>query len=286
MIIEGDAIAIMPQMMRGQRVISTPAVEKYATDMIDGFWYFTGSPVLFDADGELVDGQHRLTSILESGEPQTMVVIYGVTKEAIAAVDSGRRRTHADLLKMRGVGNHVLVAAIMGRWWNWMHGNYGQRSVARIANARYVSSIPSSMQKEAAAELCEKAYGITFEAAAKAGHRCSELSPGISSSIYALMWILLSGVGKDIREKFFHEYMVQPDSTEADYAINALRNRLYRSAKTEKLTPVQQLDMLIRTYNDWVEGKKLATVAVPRIIRHDILAKPLGWREFNDKDAA
>lgn len=62
----------------------------------------TGTAVQFGQSGRLVDGQHRLQAIIDSGITMRMLVVHGVDDSVFDVIDSGSRRTGADLLHIDG----------------------------------------------------------------------------------------------------------------------------------------------------------------------------------------
>ena len=58
------------------RPLSTLRASRYARDMKAGDWRFNGETISFTADGRLVDGQHRLTAVVESGVTIQQVVVH------------------------------------------------------------------------------------------------------------------------------------------------------------------------------------------------------------------
>jgi hypothetical protein len=274
------AAELLKHNTKGQRTISRDAVERYATDMATLDWVFNGAPILISKDNELLDGQHRLSAIVESGESQILLIVRGVDPEAMATIDAGRRRSYADSLKIRDFANHTVVAGVASRNWYWFHGNYGTRGVARVADPKYLSSTPSSAQKDFWMKTVEKAYDITFPAVATFANRANSQRPGISKGTYGLAWIVLSGIDKDLREQFFHELLVESASSKSGYPIVALANRLARIKPREEFSHADQLDALFTTYNHWVAGKALLTLTPPRPIRFDRLEMPEGYKEL------
>ncbi|NUN01320.1 MAG: hypothetical protein HUU41_09415 [Bryobacteraceae bacterium] len=49
------------------RPISENTVIAYGLDMLEGRWQYDGAPIRFDTDGNLIDGQHRLSRLLKFG---------------------------------------------------------------------------------------------------------------------------------------------------------------------------------------------------------------------------
>ena len=95
------------------RRISERRVKLYAQDMTDGKWALTGESIVFNTAGELIDGQHRLWAVIESGATVQMLVVEGV-KSALH-IDSGRPRTMAGWLEHVGYTNANLLAAALAR---------------------------------------------------------------------------------------------------------------------------------------------------------------------------
>lgn len=264
----------------GQRTLSTDAVERYATDMVTMDWIFNGAPILISDNNELLDGQHRLSAIIESGESQVVLIVRGVNAAAMTTIDAGRKRSYADSLKILKFSNHATLAGINARNWYWFHGNYGSRGVARIGDPKFLSATPSNAQKNFWMETVEKAYEISFPAAATFANRAYTQRPGISKGTYGLSWIILSGIDKDLREKFFHELLVESESSKSGYPIVALQNRLARLRPREEWSQVDQLDAIFTAYNYWLAGKELKTLMPPRPVRFDTLQMPEGWTEL------
>ncbi len=78
------------------RNIRPDVVSNYARDMSAHRWQITGEAIKLDADGNLLDGQHRLRAVIKSGETVTMLVIEGLPPEAQRVMDSGKPRTAGD----------------------------------------------------------------------------------------------------------------------------------------------------------------------------------------------
>lgn len=93
------------------RNIRQNRVNAYATDMKNGDWQFNGDAVRFAKDGTLLDGQHRLLAIIQSGVTVQMLVIRGLTDSTQHTMDTGAHRSFADVLKLRGEANYVGLAS-------------------------------------------------------------------------------------------------------------------------------------------------------------------------------
>lgn len=88
--------------MTKNRNVSDGSKSKMTWDMVNGKWHTTHQGIAFDKDGMLCDGQHRLLSIVQSRQPQWMLVTYGLTKEAMGTIDRGKIRSLANSLQIIG----------------------------------------------------------------------------------------------------------------------------------------------------------------------------------------
>lgn len=93
------------------RELSERRVSQYVTDMASGAWPYTGDPIRITEDGQLLDGQHRLTAVVRSGVTLPMMVMTGVPADHQRYMDTGRLRTLGDEVHMMGLPHSTIVAA-------------------------------------------------------------------------------------------------------------------------------------------------------------------------------
>lgn len=60
------------------RKIKEKKVDAYMKEMKNGKWVLNGKSLIFDSNGRLLNGQHRLSAVVKSQTPLTTVVIRGV----------------------------------------------------------------------------------------------------------------------------------------------------------------------------------------------------------------
>ena len=94
------------------RFIQQQTVHKYARRMMNGKWNTTGETIKFDADGNMLDGQHRLWAFLETQiDEMEFLIMYGVPPEAQIHMDTPAPRTPAHTLQMNGIPDGRLLSA-------------------------------------------------------------------------------------------------------------------------------------------------------------------------------
>jgi hypothetical protein len=104
--------------MRQRNVLPTH-VNHLAQQMAAGQWQLNGEPVIFDEDGNVIDGQHRLYAIIQSGTEQMMLVVSGIESRAFLTINTGRSRTAANVLAINGIKNFSLIATVVTGVWNY-----------------------------------------------------------------------------------------------------------------------------------------------------------------------
>jgi hypothetical protein len=86
--------------------------EGYAEMMRRGQWKLTHQGICWSDSGSLMDGQHRLKAITESGVSLEMVVAFGCSPDVFYALDRGKGRTPGQLARFAGINNAVARMAV------------------------------------------------------------------------------------------------------------------------------------------------------------------------------
>lgn len=71
--------------------------------------------ISFDKKGQMIDGQHRLHAIIESVTSFEMRIITGLDSNVRDVIDTGLKRTLADILRMDGVENAGVVSGAIAK---------------------------------------------------------------------------------------------------------------------------------------------------------------------------
>lgn len=112
-----EAARVLAELNTENRNKKPLAAARYASDMNAGRFFYTHQGIAFRENGTLADGQNRLRAIADSGKPQWILTTYGLSNEAVAAIDRGVIRTIPDVLKLLGFefndGRTVAVARRM-----------------------------------------------------------------------------------------------------------------------------------------------------------------------------
>jgi hypothetical protein len=101
-----EAATLLERVDSRQRRISQRVVDCFAKDMEGGQWRLNHQPIATNSSGELIDGQHRLWAVVQSGRTVQMWVARGF--EEYRTVDNGRLRTSGQVL---GLPEHYVSMA-------------------------------------------------------------------------------------------------------------------------------------------------------------------------------
>jgi len=221
---------------------------RIAKAMRRGDWVVTGETIVFDSDGVLVDGQHRLRAVMHSGVSVWFIVITGVTP--VIAQDAGgstRKRTLNSQLQTRDEKNATSLAAAINFLWKLReHGSLTASSPSVQEGLEYLDAHP----------------GIRDHLRAR-----FQLTRGpvkFSSGLAAALSYEFSQVDEDDNEKFW-EMLVTGAGLTGDNPILHLRNRLISegndsSKVAHKLTTEQRAALTIKAWNLWRQGRSVRTL--------------------------
>jgi hypothetical protein len=94
------------------RKLKKHKIAKLRTDLRCGRFQTTHQGVAFNCNGDLKDGQHRLTAIAQEGIGAWMMVTTGLPNEAVTVIDRGSTRSLQDNAVMSGVDVTIKDVAI------------------------------------------------------------------------------------------------------------------------------------------------------------------------------
>lgn len=99
-------------------------IARFARDMKNGRWQITGEAIKFDVNGNLIDGQNRLTAVVASGATVPMFVVRGLAPESQEVMDSGTPRNAKDALTLRGYASAKDLSPVAVALMAWDDGFY------------------------------------------------------------------------------------------------------------------------------------------------------------------
>lgn len=239
-------------MSGGNRNISKAVVDSYAMTMKAGKWLLNGEAIVFDLDGILLNGHHRLHAIIKAGVPIQTFVTRGVEHESYTTFDCGRHRTVGQLIGMQGIKNYNAVASAVQLSYRLKHGF----SISESSNAtKRLGKTNSDMIAyfNTDVELFIEAGAFSTQIRCE----CPILDQSIVGGTFHYL-VRMCGYGKETVKGFFR--MVCSYNTCDNPSLNALRLRLLknRESKLERLHRTVLYAFIIKTWNAYVTGKNIS----------------------------
>jgi hypothetical protein len=239
---------------RKARPVSKVYIQSYADTMRKGRWMLNGVPIIFDNEGHLIDGCHRMLAVEKAGITVAFEVRRGVTPDAFATYDCGRHRTLGQLLAMQGIKHYNLAASIVvvnerlirsGRLYERNGGGLGGDTSAKQSNYdKYDNYKRDPKGFDEAALMCvaniPKSGVIQY------------------SWVGGIYYYLTHTGGYD--GEFVKAFLVQATSIETakHQTVELLRRRLLAERlKNRKLDAVFLFALIAKTWNAYATGRDL-----------------------------
>jgi hypothetical protein len=106
----------------GNRNINRNQVERFSDIMEGGTWVLNGDTVVFDENGHLLDGHHRMHGVVMSGTTVRMLIVRGVRRrDALHTIDIGLARSLRHFFQLSKVPHAQPAAAITSIVWSFRH---------------------------------------------------------------------------------------------------------------------------------------------------------------------
>ena len=112
------------------RSISEARVAQYSSDMENKRWRRTTTPIKFDTNGTLIDGQHRLWAVINSGQEVEFLVAYDCDVEEREVQDIGKGRTLREIISFEQVDVTAQMIAAANAMQSGVEGTQMGRSFA------------------------------------------------------------------------------------------------------------------------------------------------------------
>lgn len=144
------AVIVTPEMAKvflgcndNNREVSAAAQKRYELSMLAGEWLFNGESIVFDRNGQLLNGQHRLRAIVSCRLPVPLLLVYGVEPEAFTSMDCGMKRTVGQVLKMKNIPYYRALPSIARSLFIYdrLNRDFGSKSARRIPNSTVLAVI-------------------------------------------------------------------------------------------------------------------------------------------------
>lgn len=225
------------------RSLSAKTVSSYARDMADGRWPYNGDPIRVSETKVLLDGQHRLQAIIDSGVSIDCELIEGLPDEVGLTIDGGRKRRAADILNIRDGGSMSAssVVAVAKQSLNYLFGFHCGMMQSTPAIISFLDAHPDIEEMAQLARHVDKV--------------------AVPSVLGAVLFLGTRAPGFDKRARAFVEPLKHGEGLAAGDARLALRNAFInqraRSRGAGMINQAWALNITIFGWNAFATGREL-----------------------------
>jgi hypothetical protein len=241
-----ELLSITPEMAKiwlSSNTINRPLQRIHTTNLSNamkkGDWKINGESIKL-GDNVLIDGQHRLEACIQSGCSFDSLVVTGLSKEVFDTIDTGSKRTAANVLAINGEVNSNLLAATLR-----MVGSYfkGSNFLDQFSNQEIQSLLTEhpAIRESVTWYTSKKSKIMIGSVACSARYLCSL---------------------KDLDESnLFFDKVFSGEGLETGSAILALRNFLIADmSSVKKMSPPIRLTMTLKSWNLYRKGNKVSFI--------------------------
>lgn len=217
-----------PQVQRKQNRQTVAMISRL---ILAGEWRFNGQPIIFNSDGKLADGQHRLAAIANCRKTVTCLILYNVPVESFATMDSGRARTPADSLRAAGYSRTTGLAAAAGLLYRFESGFSFAWGGVKISPLEIDQIVKSNPKLQEAHKIAAPTFKI-----------CR------SDSVPTFCFYVFSRLNRRDAEAFFDKFGTGEELAKG-HPILELRRKLIDRPPAERTPPHVLINWVFRTWN-------------------------------------
>lgn len=228
----------------GNRPLSQRLIKTYVDIMNAGKWQISNDAICFDTEGKLLNGQHRLHAVIQSGVTCSFYVGRNFDTDAFSIMDNGKKRSAGDVLSIENINSPLRTAAVAKCVMALRLRRANVSSNKNFSNSDILTEVRSNTQGYIDAMHNGERY---YDGMA----RC--LSPANAGSIYYYLTYDMNYDATLVND--FFECLSDLKSTDNE-TIRSLRAVLvadYGNKQAKMLPRVREL-MIIKAWNAWVNG--------------------------------
>jgi hypothetical protein len=223
------------------RPLNERNLTKIANAMRLNHWEFNGDPIRISEDGDLLDGQHRLSAIVQVDAALPFAVIRGLSPAVFHTIDTNQPRTAADVFAINGEDNaSSLVSALR---------------FVDLATHNYHTNRHSNIQMEI---MLEEHPRIRDSVAYIKGFKATALK--VPARVLYGYHYLMSAKDSTLADAFFAK-LLTGENVSADEPVYVLRNTLIANATRKRSAAFSAkyiAAIVCKAWNHTRQGRRIA----------------------------
>lgn len=249
---------------KSNRPLNQDNLEFICHAMKQSKWMFTGETIIISKNDDLMNGQHRLESIIITGKEQWFLTVRGVDNDSFKHIDIGKNRSAGDVLSIQNIVNPYSYARIARFVINFDRGGY-EKAGGRASNKRLKISnadISDFVVKRHVSMTESRTYGFIKEN--------TLLPANILSSFHYIFKRIDNDAACDFCKK-----LADGKEIEKNEAIYFLRQELLAEQRnTRKMQALEKMALICKAWNFYRQNNKKITSLKWDIVKDDF-PKPM-----------
>lgn len=251
MIFPEDAKRLLAMNYKSNRNISNSTVTKYATDMRNGNWGDTPTPLIITKGGTLLDGQHRLSAVVEAGMPVVFEVRIVPDDYLFKFLDNGKARRIRDYIN---APNKTIVSglATFGYCMKYGRQNIASCFIGRLYDTKNGEKVTSIRADRIGVAKFADDYDEGLESVALLAARMYKASKILGVKTYGATLLVIRMLDDvDLTNEFVDEFCKTAPDSKSVYAGKAALLKM----ASGKVNPRRDMaiGMLLDIYKKFVD---------------------------------
>lgn len=251
-----------------QRRIRQEHVRALSEEMKKGRWRQTGDALKFDKDLQLIDGQHRLSAIVESNMTLKNVLIAIVEDpKAFYSIDQGKVRTLSDVITTAGKSAppSTVVNAVLYEHFNFKKHLY-QGKLSHEDKIKILENFPFIEECYQLVKVKKGKKSIVNAGSLAAAIRCLKVNKDMAMKFFTAVYSLdstIDGVRVDAAY-LLYDWLREIRTNKINTGENIIRESAYKT---------------LRTWNAWRTNEtRLTKLQMPRTTENKTFEMPVAHR--------
>ncbi len=226
------------------RSVRDSHVDWLASQMKAGKWILNGEAIILDEENQVIDGQHRLFAVMQSGVTIESLVTRGVDRRGFATIDTGSARTFSNVLGIAGEKYAAAVAAAIA--WTYRH-DLGKM---------FATTKAIGFSHQVGLSVIKKHPGIRDSAEFVGKISKNPILKKVSASALIFLHYRFSAHSKEKTLEFFESVGDLRFDTEGT-ATRTLRNQiLHADSEHSKRPIIFAMAFFVKAWTDFLNGTK------------------------------
>jgi hypothetical protein len=230
------------------RPVNNDNLTTIISEMNKSRFKITGESIKISKTDVLLDGQHRLLAILKTQKPVELLIVSGLDDDAFKFMDTGRSRQASDVLAIDGISNSKKIASITKFIISFQANKYFAAATQHHKREIKITNYDVSVFVDKNLDSLNDSYAYGFNKQNKL----------INGATLAAFHYVFKQINDSDADDFCHK-LASGEGLEQASPIYVLRQRLLSDIRsTLKMTPIQKIAILCKTWNLYRKGKTVS----------------------------